>query len=171
MNSMLSQLGLGTLNAERLERANIHPQTGLATDYLNHFNEVVMLLEMLPDLPDCVEDVLEWQPRNYVEHFENSSFSEKSLAINAYHASPAELREALQTAVTKVDRKVADLQGLLTKENMPLEERLRRVAHETVGTVRPLINKVGSIIHGHILGLGEQDNTKATQEAVDALFV
>ena len=53
-------LGAGELAAERLEQANINPQTGLATDYLNHFNEVMMLLEMLPDMPDCAEDVLEW---------------------------------------------------------------------------------------------------------------
>lgn len=42
--------------AERLRVANINPRTGLATDYLNHFNEAVMLLEMIPDMPECAED-------------------------------------------------------------------------------------------------------------------
>jgi hypothetical protein len=28
----------------RLRAANINPRTGLATDYLNHFNEAIMLL-------------------------------------------------------------------------------------------------------------------------------
>ena len=29
--------------AAELKAANINPQTGLATDYLNHFNEAIML--------------------------------------------------------------------------------------------------------------------------------
>jgi hypothetical protein len=48
--------------AERLRAANINPRTGLATDYLNHFNEAIMLLEMIPDMPECAEDFLGWQP-------------------------------------------------------------------------------------------------------------
>jgi hypothetical protein len=33
------------LSPERLAKANISPVTGLATDYLNHFNEAIMLLD------------------------------------------------------------------------------------------------------------------------------
>src|SRR3546814_1723486 len=32
---------------------NINQNTLLATDYLNHFNEIIMLLEMLPSMPEC----------------------------------------------------------------------------------------------------------------------
>ena len=42
-----------------LRAANINPRTGLATDYLNHFNEAIMLLEMIPDMPECAEDFLD----------------------------------------------------------------------------------------------------------------
>jgi hypothetical protein len=48
----------GAGSAAALAAANINPQSGLATDYLNHFNEAIMLLEMIPDMPDCVEDFL-----------------------------------------------------------------------------------------------------------------
>ena len=61
--------------------ANINPRTGLATDYLNHFNEAVMLLEMIPDMPECVEDFLQWQPLSYAEHFIASNFMARDLAI------------------------------------------------------------------------------------------
>jgi hypothetical protein len=50
--------------AAQLQAANINPRTGLATDYLNHFNEAIMLLEMIPDMPECVEEFLGWQPRS-----------------------------------------------------------------------------------------------------------
>ncbi len=48
--------------AAQLRAANINPRTGLATDYLNHFNEAVMLLEMVPDMPECAEDFLDLDP-------------------------------------------------------------------------------------------------------------
>jgi len=46
----------------QLRAANINPRTGLATDYLNHFNEAIMLLEMVPAMPECAEDFLTWYP-------------------------------------------------------------------------------------------------------------
>jgi len=58
----------------RLRAANINPHTGLATDYLNHFNEAIMLLEMIPDIPESVEDFLRWRPLSYAEHFTASHF-------------------------------------------------------------------------------------------------
>ena len=30
----------------------VHPVTGLATDYLNHYNEIVMLLDLVPSMPE-----------------------------------------------------------------------------------------------------------------------
>jgi len=42
----------------------INPQTGLCTDYLNHFNEAIMVLEMLSTVPESIDDFLTWRPRN-----------------------------------------------------------------------------------------------------------
>ena len=78
--------------AARLVAANINPRTGLATDYLNHFNEAIMLLEMIPDMPECAEDFLNWRPLSYSEHFTASSFSARDLAIEAYETTDAEIR-------------------------------------------------------------------------------
>src|SRR6201993_915516 len=78
--------------AAELKAANINPRTGLATDYLNHFNEAVMLLEMIPDLPDCAEDFLQWRPLSYAEHFTASNFKARDLAIEAYEAADPVIR-------------------------------------------------------------------------------
>ena len=112
-------LGAGDLAAERLELANINPQTGLATDYLNHFNEVMMLLEMLPDMPDCAEDVLEWAPLDYEGHFKNSTFKDKNLAILAYGAAPANLREHLEQQVSEINALVGEIQEQLRQTPDP----------------------------------------------------
>src|SRR5947208_15130199 len=76
---------------ERLRVANINPRTGLATDYLNHFNEAIMLLEMVPDMPECAEDFLTWSPLSYAEHFWASNFKARDLAIEAYELSDARI--------------------------------------------------------------------------------
>src|SRR5260370_29021070 len=78
--------------AARLRAANINPRTGLATDYLNHFNEAVMLLEMIPDMPECAEDFLGWNPLSYREHFTGSNFRARHLAIEAYDSAAAKTR-------------------------------------------------------------------------------
>src|SRR6202161_3102166 len=78
--------------AAQLQAANINPRTGLATDYLNHFNEAIMLLEMIPDMPECVEEFLGWQPRSYREHFAASNFRARELAIEAYDTANSDIR-------------------------------------------------------------------------------
>lgn len=71
----------------RVADANINTQTLLATDYLNHFNEIIMLLEMVPDMPDMLEECRAWEPKSYQDHFRESSFSDKQLAIEALRPS------------------------------------------------------------------------------------
>src|SRR3954465_6650600 len=88
-----------------LRGANINPRTGLATDYLNHFNEAIMLLEMIPDMPDCAADFLRWRPLSYREHFAASSFRARELAIVAYDSADPALRsefDRLTGAMTSI---------------------------------------------------------------------
>lgn len=48
-----------------------------------------MLLEMVPDLPECADDFLEWQPLSYAEHFTASNFKARDLAIESYETADA----------------------------------------------------------------------------------
>src|SRR3981081_4460823 len=89
----------------RLRAANINPRTGLATDYLNHFNEAIMLLEMIPDMPNCAEDFLSWQALSYREHFAASNFKARELAIAAYDSADPAIRgefDGLTCAMTSI---------------------------------------------------------------------
>ena len=97
-------LGHGALSREALIAANVNPDTGLATDYLNHFNEVIMLMEMLPDMPDCVEDVLAWEPLDYCSHFEMSALKDKDIAVLAYQSAPQAVKAHLETLVMQASR-------------------------------------------------------------------
>src|SRR3989475_12027464 len=97
--------------AAQLRAANINPRTGLATDYLNHFNEAIMLLEMVPDMPECAEDFLAWQPLSYGEHFTASHFKARDLAVEAYESADASVRaefDNVTSAMTSILTAVGD---------------------------------------------------------------
>ena len=88
--SLHAQNGSPALDPARLAAANINPKTGLASDYLNHFNEAIMLLDLLPTTPECIVELIGWEPLSYEEHFAASHFKGKELAIAAYGmAEPA----------------------------------------------------------------------------------
>jgi hypothetical protein len=160
-------LGQGRLAADRLVAANINPRTGLATDYLNHFNEVVMMLEMLPAMPECAEDVLDWQPATYEQHFRASSFAEKQLAIDAFGAAPAAVRRALRDVVATLDTAVCEKQGRLRNAS-DVTAISEEIARQSVEEIRPLISAASAIIHGESTAI--EPDEAGSQAEIDALF-
>src|SRR5271168_1981072 len=90
----------------KAQGTNIDPLTLLATDYLNHFNEIVMILELIPDMPDCLEDAREWQPKTYQDHFRDSQFRDKELAIEAYLHVPRRYKEPFDDLISQMNRMV-----------------------------------------------------------------
>ncbi|PWE16584.1 hypothetical protein DDZ18_12515 [Marinicauda salina] len=166
MSEAAHKLGEGALSADKLAAANIHPETGLATDYLNHFNEVAMMMEMLPDMPDCAEDVLAWEPLDYEAHFERSGFAAKALAIKAYRAAPRALRAHLETIVLSLNAEIGRAKALLETGDPDAPAQVARLAGEEI---HPLIAAASNAIHGRIEGEDLCEDCPA-QADVDALF-
>jgi hypothetical protein len=131
---------------ERLRAANINPRTGLATDYLNHFNEAIMLLEMIPDMPECAEDFLGWHPLSYREHFIASNFKGRELAIEAYDAADPLTRAEFDN-VTNTMTSILTAVGDAMRQAR--QDRTRaRLAEQATGWVKPLVAQAGGIING-----------------------
>jgi hypothetical protein len=132
--------------AAQLRAANINPRTGLATDYLNHFNEPIMLLEMIPDMPECAEDFLSWQPVSYREHFRASNFKGRDLAIEAYDSTNEAIRtefENITSAMTSI------LMAVGAAMRDARQDKTRAIlAEQATGWVKPLVALAGGIING-----------------------
>jgi hypothetical protein len=136
----------GSGRAGELSAANINPRTGLATDYLNHFNEAIMLLEMIPDMPDCAADFMEWQPLTYPEHFMASNFKARDLAIEAYEQADPDIR-------ARFDDVTGNMKAILTAVALAMkgvrQDKTRAVlAIQATGWVKPLVTLAGGIING-----------------------
>ncbi|PTW62200.1 hypothetical protein C8N35_101237 [Breoghania corrubedonensis] len=162
-------IGHGDLGHEKLVEANINPKTGLATDYLNHFNEVVMLLELLCDMPECIPDVLAWQPLSYADHFMNSNFAAKELAVRAYNAAPTAERGTFDTITAEMNSEIHAAQCEL-EEAEP--DQVGEIATEVANRLKPLIAEAGGVIHGNDTtpsSEGEAES-ESSQADIDALF-
>jgi hypothetical protein len=138
--------GSADARAAQLQAANINPRTGLATDYLNHFNEAVMLLEMIPDMPECAEDFLDWHPMSYAEHFTASNFRARELAISAYDSADPAIRaefDNITSAMTSI------LTAVSTAMREARQDKTRAtLAEQATGWVKPLVALAGGIING-----------------------
>lgn len=139
-----------TLRA-KLKGTNINEQTLLATDYLNHLNEPIMLFEMVADVPDLLDELAAWEPKSYVEHFADSSFTDKDLAIEAYAIAPAIYKGAFDETIDNAKRCIQtaiDAMSTLCEQNRT--DELRIVATEVSEILGSLIGKASSIINGEV---------------------
>jgi hypothetical protein len=133
----------------KAQGTNIDPLTLLATDYLNHFNEIVMLLELISDMPECLEDAQAWQARSYQNHFLESQFRDKELAVAAYDHVPRRYREPFDDIVTQMNRMVPwGLQRIEEAISSEDVERLRLVCTDISRRLQKMIDIASAIIHG-----------------------
>lgn len=135
---------------DKVQGTNISGQTLLATDYLNHFNEIVMLLDMLPDMPDMIEECKAWEPKGYKAHFENSAFSDKQLAIAAYDRVPGKFRRPFEETIRQLNLL---LMGGITQleEEIAVDsdsEILREHCRTLARAAQALMDCASAIIHG-----------------------
>ncbi len=156
------------LDPARLKAANINPKTGLATDYLNHFNEAIMLLDLLPDTPECIVELIGWEPLSYQEHFAASHFKDKELAIAAYEAAEPIARVRLdELADTMNALLVATCETFQRRASLDAANAL---AAETAARLKPLVARAGAIINGFDIETSDEMTTAEQQATVDALF-
>lgn len=88
---------------QELEHTTINNRSFLSTDYMNHYNEIIMLLEMVADMPDLWDEIKDWSPKSYQDFFREGSFSFKELAIKAYMHAPLNYRVLFDQIVHNVD--------------------------------------------------------------------
>ena len=172
-NSMTEHLRAHT------DGTNINSETLLTTDYLNHFNEIIMLLELVPSAPSqFASELAEWQHESYEEHFTHSGFRDKELAIVCYRNAPEDVRHAFDSSVADLEQEmVLLLQRVQDMINTGDTEALNHLCFEAVPRLQDLVQISAGIVNGALPGAGEAANQNepsagmsATQSDVDKLF-
>ena len=145
--------------------ANVNPRTGFATDYLNHFNEAVMLLELLAETPECLGDFFAWRPKKYDEHFAASKSKHRQVALAAYAGADPELRGQLDTLADSMNEILMATREVM-RQDLPNNIAIADLA---VRWVKPLLVRAAAVINGTEVQTAAGADT-AAQTTVDALL-
>lgn len=138
--------GAAPIGAVAPADTNINPLTGLATDYLNHFNEAIMLLELLVETPRCREHFFAWQPKSYSQHFAGSNFQHRDIAIAAYETADPALRARLDTLADSMNEILMATHHVMRQELS--EPSAGAIADLAIRWVKPLMARAGAVING-----------------------
>jgi hypothetical protein len=157
----------GTPDAEeglRLVEANINPATGLATDYLNHFSEAVMLLDMLASCPEFRTEFLAWKPVGYRQHFRASQFKARELAIAAYDTADPHIRSSFDALAVTMSVVLEATRAAMANDLRP--QTIVALAENATGWLKPLIARAGAVINGE----ANDSRVREPQAVVDGLM-
>lgn len=141
----------------------INPDTLLATDYMNHFNEVVMLIEMLPDMPDMLPDCAAWQSKSYSEHFLGSGLAYGPLAAEAYKQIPTTIKAPFELTVAQLNAAISlTIKRAAAAIALEATDEMRRSVGAGVTVMRRLSETLAGIING--------SKQTMDQEEIDAML-
>jgi len=153
---------------------NINESTLLASDYLNHFHELVMLLEAISSEPSSfADDLLSWRPLTYEEHFAESGFRDKNLAIAAYRRAPPKIRARFDEAVARLHGEAVTLVAEVAAELNGNSKKLNKTCERAARRLRILIDEANAIANGEVLPDRSDPDMRGDvggQAAIDALF-
>jgi hypothetical protein len=132
----------------------VNPTSGLANDYLNVFNEIMLLLEFLPTMPEMTDEALAWQPRSYRDYFSQSTLPDARHALQAYDSVDPELRSSFESVLSRLNELVTQAQRRVAEESSRPEypDSIARPCEEAAEAMRiglayvnRLINEGGAV--------------------------
>jgi hypothetical protein len=141
---------------------NINPVTGLSTDYLNHFTEALMAVEMASEIPECLDDLRAWKPRTYTEHFAASRFSNRDAMVDLYRSADQHLRREVDTLGDAINRLLIEARSAVTNGG-----DLSAIGRHATATIRPLLAVLAALINGTT---DQPADRLSSQAAIDAMF-
>lgn len=142
-------------SVSEMRAANVNAISGLATDFLNPYNEYLMLGEMAAMDPDAATMAAEWQAISYQDHFMQAEFAGCDTVLEVYQALDPTYRLAFEAEVYALVRLIR------SHQQAPNAQLLSEIATQR-DRVAHFITPVSDQMH-----VDEQSDTQAS---IDALF-
>ena len=157
---------------EQLRQANhlVNPSSGIANDFLNQYNVILLLVENLPILPpEMIEELLAWKPRTYEEYFQASPLIGGHLAIEIYQALDGAFRERFEAQIAKINvlaRKIIVVIGNRRYGAVEMyAEEVEAFCEETTAKLRAEIEKAADLVNH-----GPEPPSETSQQMADRLM-
>jgi len=155
------------LDPTEMAAANINPATGLATDYLNHFNEAIMMLELIPSMPACIDELMAWNVMTYREHFLAATQKHRDDVLVAYDTADPQARIMLDEIADTMSSILSATRDALRLDLSPTVAA--GLAREAAYQLKPLVARAGAVINGLKVS-GDIPLAGVAQAAVDAIL-
>jgi hypothetical protein len=126
-----------------------------------------MLLDLLPHTPECIVELIGWEPLSYEEHFAASHFKDKDSRSPPMRRPSRPRGPARRTRRHHECAAGRDLRGVPAARLARGRERARG---ETAARLKPLVARAGAVINGYDIEHSEDITTGEQQATVDALF-
>ena len=151
-NAMASEIALtGTPSgaSDDTVLSLVNPLTGLANDYLNVYNEILLLLEFLPSMPEMTDDALAWRARGYCEYFEQSSIPGARDALHAYDKLDPGVRAHFEAILARLTEIAVSAQNTLAEEfgRPDYPDSIAKSCEETAEVMRAGLAYVARLIN------------------------
>ncbi len=164
-----------TAAAEVEQRARnlVNPASGLTNDYLNLFNEVVMLVEQFPSMPELIDDLLAWRPTSYREYFSKSPLPGRSSALEVYDQLDVAFRAAFDSVVAELDGQatgvVVQIRRHLRSKTDTDPAGLAAICEKGGASLRETLEKAVDIVNNGVSGM--QKNAQARADRLLAVRI
>ncbi len=129
----------------------VNPLSGLTNDYLNLFNELVMIVEQIPVMPELAGDLSAWRPVSYQEYFRRSQLPGRHSALAAYEELSPSFRRRFEAFVGELDvvalASVASIRRQL-RDGMPQDmERLKETCARAGEKMRAILLRASRLVN------------------------
>jgi hypothetical protein len=155
-------------SAAASEKAGSGKAPRLSTDFLNRYNEALMLIEMATMDDGVLADLQTWRSLSYREHFAASSLRVAASALAAYDQVDPARAKAFEEACQSMDRLIQALTALLSEQPRPAD--VPTIVMGASEAVRRLIAGLTQFINAN----GEIDiglfDDKSVQTEIDRLL-
>jgi hypothetical protein len=141
---------------------------GLSNDFLNHYSEVLMLIEMAADDPAMSAELLEWRPVSYRAYFAASDVRRASAALEAYEALPEAHRKAFEKLVAAMDTLATMATFALQPPTEP--DSAPTVVEATAPALRGLIAKASAFLNSGGQELASDSGAEEAQAVIDRII-
>jgi hypothetical protein len=141
---------------------------GLSNDYLNHYSEALMLIEMAACDPEVAADLANWQPVDYRTYFGASDLRRAADALAAYDALPDDSRLAFEKLVAAMDALASMAVFALQPPTDPATAPV--VVDATAPALRSLIARAGAFLNSGGQVLPPETEAEEAQLAIDRVL-
>lgn len=143
----------------------INPASGIANDYLNLFNEIVMLVEQLPTMPELMEDIINWRPTSYHDYFAKSPLPGRHSAIEVYEQLDKSFRASFDSVVQELDRQatgvVVAIRRHMRAKGESDPQALAEICERSGVTLRETLTKASEIVNHGVVGVARNAQQRA----------